>query len=138
MCSSDLVGLHLRFDDVEVPLHIDSYYAEIRQVDAALPALRLEVLYRAATPPLPLTGSLVDDNWSFTLGWREMLVTVGQGAKLSSSTVPETDQSDMLRRYPDGYQLKFPSVTEAHFEVERGVAPAPATTAKAPTLPVVG
>ena len=32
-----------------------------------------------------------------------------------------------LRRYPDGYQLKFPSVTEAHFEVERGVAPAPAT-----------
>ena len=72
------VGLHLRFNDVEVPLHIDSYYAEIRQVDAALPALRLEVLYRAATPPLPLTGSLVDDNWSFTLGWREMLVTAGQ------------------------------------------------------------
>ena len=86
------------------------------------------MLYRAATPPLPLTGSLVDDNWSFTLGWREMLVTAGQGAKLSSSTVPETDQSDMLRRYPDGYQLKFPSVTEAHFEVERGVAPAPAAT----------
>lgn len=129
------VGLHLRFNDVEVPLHIDSYYAEIRQVDAALPALRLEVMYSVATPPLPLTGSLVDDNWSFTLGWREMVVTAGQGALVAFSTAPSQDQSNVLRRYPDGYQIRFPSVTEASFEMRPGpVTPPTASSLAAPQL----
>ena len=41
-----------------------------------------------------------DGNFAGHIGWREIVVEAGAGARLLASDVPATSASDALRRYP--------------------------------------
>ncbi len=68
---------------------------------SGLDTLRLSLVFTATRAPG--TGSRVtfsDNNDRERLGWREV-IAIGDGVTLGDSTLPTTDSSDALRRYPE-------------------------------------
>jgi nickel/cobalt exporter len=67
-----------------------------------LPTLKLGVRYRAALPSSAGAARLVyrDENYADRAGWKEVIVTAGEGVTLVESSVPQTDRSQALSDYP--------------------------------------
>jgi ABC-type nickel/cobalt efflux system permease component RcnA len=69
-----------------------------------LSTLRLSALFEA---PLPALNGPVweleyrDDNYRHRLGWKEVVVHPLSGINILTADVPQQDQSDELRRYPE-------------------------------------
>jgi len=99
---------------------------------AGLDTLRLDATFRATLPAR--RGALVfrDDHLPERPGWREIVLR-GEGMTLTAATVPATDASDRLRRYPEDAPAPL-RVREARADVAPGThgglaaatAPAPA------------
>ena len=68
-----------------------------------------------------------DENYRDRLGWREVVVRVGDGVRLLSSTAPADDVSDELRAYPEDGLSNPLHVSSAAFEFEGGVPAVPST-----------
>src|SRR5690606_26484445 len=54
-----------------------------------------------------------DANYEDLVGWKEIVIRPGPGARLLSSTVPVTDRSAGLTRYPEAETAAPPAVREA-------------------------
>lgn len=90
-----------------------------------LPTLRLEFRLRA-----PIEGvqkapiEYRDDNYKDRIGWKEIIAIPGPGVRFEQSSVPQTDLSDELRKYPPDLINIPPHVTGASlvFSGATGVA----------------
>lgn len=79
-----------------------------------LPTLRLELRLRAPIDGIE-KGPLEyrDDNYKDRIGWKEIIALPGPGVSLDKSSVPATDLSDELRKYPPDRINDPPRVTYA-------------------------
>ena len=92
-----------------------------------LDTLRFDAVFAAEA-----TGSslvLRDENFDGRLGWREIVVRAGDGARIVSSTAPTESSSDGLRAYPSDLLSSPLDVREARVEYEPGT-----TAGVAPSL----
>ena len=92
---------------------------------AGLRTTRLEVLLSG--PRLHGHPFVVyrDNNYAGRIGWKEIVVRTGSGARLISSTAPAKSISDRLRAYPKNLLQSPLEVTEARARVSAGAASGP-------------
>jgi nickel/cobalt exporter len=87
---------------------------------AGLRTTRLEVLL--ASPPLTHGGRLVyrDGNYAGRIGWKEIVVQAGSGAKVARSNAPSSSISHELLSYPRNLLQSPLDVTEATAQITPG------------------
>ena len=92
---------------------------------AGLHTTRLEVVYESAPLASGRSARLDyrDGNFAGRIGWREVVIRAGAGARVDSSSVPAETISDELRSYPK-HLLQSPlDVTRARAEIVPGNGP---------------
>ena len=99
-----LDGLYLYVNDSPVPLQIVSQELSFPPGQGRLPTLRLSLLINGQFRQRDQQGEqslyFRDDNYSERLGWKEIVLKPGEGVSLLHSTVPQHDQTNELRTYP--------------------------------------
>lgn len=84
-----------------------------------LPTMKLRATLRVAIPPEPAGTPLhvlyQDTNFEGRAGWKEIVVTAGEGAALLSSSASATDRSQELAAYPVDLLNSPPQDLEARF-----------------------
>ncbi|MBI4551518.1 MAG: sulfite exporter TauE/SafE family protein [Candidatus Latescibacteria bacterium] len=101
-------GLRLWADQQPVQLMMRSRQIEFPPGQGGLLTLRMRVVFEALVPGSasgkPATAGheveYRDENEPDRLGWREIVVQAMPGVTIQTSTVPDRDESDELRRYP--------------------------------------
>ncbi|MBI4306339.1 MAG: hypothetical protein HY678_08465 [Chloroflexi bacterium] len=128
-------GLSLFLDGDPVRLTVTERELSFPPGQGGLATLRIEAAFSATLPDRPGSGpwTLIyeERNYPDRLGWKEIVAIAGQGARLVSSTVPETTLSDDLRSYPDNSlssPLDVRSATVKFVSVE--VSSVPPTTVR--------
>jgi nickel/cobalt exporter len=88
-----------------------------------LRTMRLEVLF--AGPVLRGRAELDyrDGNYAGRIGWTEVVVRAGRGARVAGATAPATSRSNELRAYPEDLLQSPIDVTSATATVEPGDGP---------------
>jgi nickel/cobalt transporter (NicO) family protein len=99
-----------------------------------LETLRFDAVYAADGGP---GSSLLfrDESFDGRLGWREIVVSAGEGARIVSSTAPAEGASDRLRSYPSDLLSSPLDVREARVRYEPGSTAATAPSLDAPSGP---
>ena len=89
---------------------------------AGLHTTRLEVVYSSAQLPSGTSARLDyrDGNYAGRIGWKEIVVRAGAGARVDSSSVPSATISDELRSYPKDLLRSPLDVTRARAEIVPG------------------
>ena len=109
---------------------------EARPGAGGLETLRFDAVFAA---PADATGRRLafrDLNFERRLGWKEVVVTASEGARLVSSDVPTASVSDALRSYPENLLSSPPDVTTARIAYEPGEGPGtPPTLTGGPAEP---
>ena len=115
--------LVLELDGRRVPLVPVEHAVEARTGAGGLDTLRFDAVF--AAPADVDGGALVfqDLNFEGRLGWREVVVTASDGARLVSSDVPTTSVSAALRAYPDDLLSSPLQVSSARVAYEPGDGP---------------
>jgi len=87
---------------------------------AGLRTTRLEVLL--SSPPLTHGGTLVyhDRNYAGRIGWKEIVVQAGSGAKVTGSSAPSSSISHELLSYPKNLLQSPLDVTQATAQIAPG------------------
>jgi nickel/cobalt transporter (NicO) family protein len=88
-----------------------------------LRTMRLEILFAG-----PILGGQTrldyrDGNYAGRIGWKEIVVRAGGGARITNSTAPAESRSDELRAYPEDLLESPLEVTSATATVEPGAGP---------------
>jgi len=125
-------ALHLTINSSPVPLKLVSHDLNFPPGQGGLLTLRLSCLMETSLPPLspPVHGGnkgggvwqvdYRDDNYSNRLGWKEIIARSLPGVALRESTVPQQDESDELRHYPDDMLSSPLDVREARLTFAPG------------------
>ena len=90
--------LVLEVDGKRVPLTVVAHRTSQRPGAGGLKTMRFDAVYRAAA-----TGSrlfFADRSFASRIGWREIVITARDGARLGTSSGLQTTRSDELRTYP--------------------------------------
>ena len=92
---------------------------------AGLHTTRLEVVYASAPLQSGASARLDyrDRNYADRIGWKEIVLRVGAGARVDSSSVPSVTISDELRSYPKNLLQSPLDVTRARAEIVPGSTP---------------
>lgn len=90
--------LELTVDGRQVPLTVVAHRTSERPGAGGLRTLRFDAVYRAAATGTKLT--FTDTAYGSRIGWREIVVTGRDGAKVVASSAPAVSRSDELRAYP--------------------------------------
>ena len=121
-------GLRLTAGGAPIALQPVRHVLAFPPGQAGLHTTRLESLYVSD----PLTGgqdriAYRDANFASRIGWKEIVVQTGSGAKVVSASVPTATISDELRSYPKNLLRSPLDVTEANATITpgagEGVAP---------------
>ena len=124
-------------------LSIDGRTAELKMVGKPvlsfppgagdLPTLRMEISLVAPLEGVR-TGTLVyrSGNYNERIGWKEIIARPGEGVSLSNSSVPTTDLSDALRKYPVDLLNSPPRVSSATITFAMGAGSAAGVGATQP------
>ena len=113
--------LELRLDGRRASLVLLERRVGARPGAGGLKTLRLDAVYRAHGTGGRL--SFRDRSFPGRIGWREIVVRAGQGARVLSASVPRASTSNALRSYP-GDLLSSPlDVRSATATVELGSGP---------------
>ena len=91
-------NLELGLDGERAPLVLLERRVVARPGAGGLKTLRLDAVFRAEGTGGRL--SFRDRSFPGRIGWREIVVHAGQGARVVSASVPEASTSDGLRSYP--------------------------------------
>ncbi len=127
-------GLNLTLDGKRVALRLLSSTVIFPPGAGGLPTMKMGFVYQAPYPPAADRGSgalqYSDDNYPGHAGWKE-IVAVSPGAKLVSSSVPQSDRSAALTNYPTDLLNSPPqdlsATVQFHYPlIALAVAPAPA------------
>ncbi len=90
--------LELTVDGKRVPLVVISHRTSERPGAGGLKTLRFDAVFRADATGARLT--FTDGAYASRIGWREIIVTAREGAKIVTSSAPATSRSNELRAYP--------------------------------------
>jgi ABC-type nickel/cobalt efflux system permease component RcnA len=90
--------LDLRLDGVRARLVPIAHRVSSRPGAGGLPTLRFEAVYRASSAGRSL--AFADGTFASRIGWREITVSMRDGARVVSASVPSESRSDELRAYP--------------------------------------
>src|SRR4029079_3934234 len=93
------------------------------QPGPGLPTLRLEAHFSAQLPDgwqQDGLGGYTARNYSYRLGWRELVIQGGPGVKIAQSSASQTDISDELRSYPVDFLSSPLDESEATFTLAPG------------------
>lgn len=105
-------GLDLELDGRRARLVTLDHEAIQRPGAAGLPTLRFEGVYRVVDPESAESIVFHDANFAERVGWKEIVVTARDGARLVSSDVPAESTSHELLAYPQDL-LRSPLDVEA-------------------------
>ena len=105
-------GLDLELDGRRARLVPLDHEAIQRPGAAGLPTLRFEAVYRVVDPGSAESIAFHDANFAERVGWKEIVVTARDGARLVSSDVPAESRSHELLAYPQDL-LRSPLDVEA-------------------------
>jgi nickel/cobalt exporter len=126
-------GLSLTLDGKRVALRLLSSTVIFPPGAGGLPTMKMGFVYQAAYPRAAdrTAGGLqyADENYPGHAGWKE-IIAVSPGAKLVSSSVPQTDRSASLTNYPTDLLNSPPQDLSATLQFHYPAiahAPAPAT-----------
>ncbi len=101
-----------------------------------LDTLRFDAVFAAPEGASGRTLEFRDRNFERRLGWREVVATASDGARVLSADVPGTSLSAALRSYPDDLLSSPLAVSSARVSYEAGEGPGtPPTLAEAPVEP---
>ena len=135
-------GLRLTLNGDRVELATASTSLSFPAGQAGLETLRLVVDYRRELPAgweqPPQQVAFEDTNYGDRIGWREVVVRGGSGARISESDVGSEDQTNELRSYPEGGLSSPLDVSAANFTFVPGdgaAASGPQTTAVSAEAP---
>ena len=92
--------LELTVDGRAVPLQLVDHALSFPAGQGGLSTLRLQLDLHAAAPGKGASVAFTDGTYADRIGWREIVVVVGGGVRLTASDVPTRDVSDELRAYP--------------------------------------
>lgn len=96
--------LHLSVDGTDLALAPEQHVLTFPEGQAGLKLLRLRVVFGAAAPAMAANSSLniayQNDFDADRIGWKEIVVTHGEGIVLNADGIATTDTSDELRAYP--------------------------------------
>ncbi len=133
-------GLRLTAAGRALPLLVQAQNLEFPPGQGGLSTLRLTATFVAPLPSEAASWQMDyhDANFADRLGWKEIVVAAGDGARLLASTAPTVDLSDELRSYPQDLLQNPPDLSAASFRFEllasgqttlvaRGPSPAPVT-----------
>jgi nickel/cobalt transporter (NicO) family protein len=90
--------LALSVDGKRARLTVLRHRTSSRPGAGGLPVLRLDIVY--ASDRTGRTLEFTDRAFADRIGWREITLIARDGARVSSSTVPTTSESDELHAYP--------------------------------------
>ena len=105
-------GLDLELDGRRARLVTLDHEAVQRPGAAGLPTLRFEAVYRVVDPGSAESIVFHDANFAERVGWKEIVVTARDGARLVTSDVPAESTSRELLAYPQDL-LRSPVDVEA-------------------------
>jgi nickel/cobalt exporter len=88
-----------------------------------LRTMRLEILFAGPVLRGQTRLDYRDGNYPGRIGWKEIVVRAGGGARITSSTAPAESRSDELRAYPEDLLESPLEVTSATATVEPGAGP---------------
>lgn len=110
-------NLHLQTGDTPLTLEPSSQSVSFLPGQGGLSTLRLAIHFVAGLPAGAARWQISyrDDNFVDRLGWQEIVVRPGSGAKLLDSTAPATDRSNELRSYPQDLLQNPPAIRSASF-----------------------
>jgi nickel/cobalt transporter (NicO) family protein len=114
-------GLKLALDGRPAALRLVDSKSELRPGAGGLKTLRFAAVYET-----PATGTRLayrDTNFASRLGWREVVVRAGRGARIESASVPATSRSDALSAYPQDLLRDPLSVSSATAAFRAGALP---------------
>ena len=119
-------GLHVTVDGKPVALDPIAQRLAHPKGQGGLRTTRFEVVFAGPT----LRGSepvrLDDETYSGRIGWKEVVVSAGQGGSVVSSSAPASSRSDRLRSYPQDLLRSPLDVTSAAATLAAGDSPGPA------------
>ena len=90
--------LELTIDGRRVPLTVVSHRTSERPGAGGLQTMRFDAVYEARATGTGLT--FADRSYASRIGWREIVVTARDGARVRASSAPATSASRELRAYP--------------------------------------
>jgi ABC-type nickel/cobalt efflux system permease component RcnA len=125
--------LVLELDGRRLPLLPLEHAVKASPGAGGLDTLRFDAVFVAPEGASGRTFEFRDRNFERRLGWREVVATASDGARLLSSDVPATSLSAALRSYPDDLLSSPPDVSSARVSYEAGEGPgSPPTLEGAP------
>jgi nickel/cobalt exporter len=102
--TSILDSIQLGVDGKRLPLEVVSHDLTLPSGEGGQLALRIVMDLTAHLPEMrpgtPHYGEYHDTNYKRYIGWREVVVTAGDGVQLIDSSAPTQDRTDELRTYP--------------------------------------
>jgi nickel/cobalt transporter (NicO) family protein len=104
-------NLSVKVDGRPVKLALEDARLSLADGAANMPVARIEMWAKGDAPPGQL--EYADGNYADREGWKEVVVTAGQGGRIVSSTAGEKDRSSALKQYPTDLSIKPPQVTRA-------------------------
>ncbi len=90
--------LELMVDGTRVPLVVVSHRTSERPGAGGLKTMRFDAVFRAAVTGTRLT--FTDAAYASRIGWREIVITARNGARIVTSSAAATSRSQELRVYP--------------------------------------
>lgn len=97
-------GLFVEFDGKVVELREADHSVLFTPGAGGLPTMKLAFVYRASIENFPTDAAhrvhYLDKNFAGHSGWKEIVITYGEGVSLISSSAPATDRSAQLSNYP--------------------------------------
>jgi nickel/cobalt transporter (NicO) family protein len=128
--------LVLELDGWRLPLVPLQHAVEASPGAGGLDTLRFDAVFAAPEGASGRTLEFRDRNFERRLGWREVVATAADGARVLSADVPGTSLTAALRSYPDDLLSSPLDVSSALVSYEAGEGPGtPPTLAEAPVEP---
>ena len=110
-------GLSIRLNSKPLALNVISRAVLFPTGAGGLPTMKLGFDYRALVPIKPAAAQLVlqysDQNFQERAGWKEVIVTRGDGTDVAQSSAPTADRSEELSNYPTDLLHSPPQTLEA-------------------------
>jgi len=112
-------GQTLTLNGQPIALIVQHADVERRPGNRGIPTFLITIDYQ-----MPLTNlgagtntlNYFDDSYPWQNGWKEIIATAGNGARIVQSSVPAEDRSKQLTDYPKTPQADRPQVSKAHIE----------------------
>jgi ABC-type nickel/cobalt efflux system permease component RcnA len=125
-------NLLLMFDGRRVALEPIQQAVMVRPGAGGLDTVRFDAVFAAPADESGRTLTFHDLNFERRLGWREVVVTARDGARVVSSDVPTVSVSDTLRSYPDDLLSSPLNVSSARVVYQPGPGPGTAPALSQP------